>query len=88
MRAGAARQVVPNAAEVAAIHRIPGGEFLRPDAPLLNPVRGAPRPVLRMPVAGGWVAAPAVVFPYQFREPCLLGRPTRAAHCHQPFFAW
>jgi len=49
--AGAARQVVPNAAEVAGIHRIPAKELLRFDAPLLNQVRGAPQPLLRMPGA-------------------------------------
>ena len=86
--AGAARQVLPNAAEVAAIHRIPAEELLRPDAPLLNQVRGAPHPVLRMPVAQGWIAAPTAIFLYQFRELCLLGRPTRAAHFDQPVFAW
>lgn len=86
--AGAARQVVPNAAEVAAIHRIPAEELLRADAPLLNLVRGAPHPVLRMPVAQGWIAAPTAIFLYQFRELCLLGRPTRAAHFDQPVFAW
>lgn len=86
--AGAARQVVPNPAEVAAIHRLPAEELLRPDAPLLNQVRGAPHPVLRMPVAQSWIAAPTAIFLYQFRELCLLGRPTRAAHFDQPFFAW
>lgn len=86
--AGAACQLVPNAAEVAAVHRIPVEELLRPDAPLLNQVRGAPHPVLRMPVAQGWIAAPTAIFLYQFRELCLLGRPTRVAHFDQPFFAW
>ena len=33
--AGAAREVVPNAAEVASIHRIPTSELLRADAPLV-----------------------------------------------------
>jgi 8-oxo-dGTP pyrophosphatase MutT (NUDIX family) len=37
--AGPARNVVPNAAEVASIHRIPVSELLRADAPLLNHVR-------------------------------------------------
>ena len=62
--------------------------MLRADAPLLNLVRGAPHPVLRMPVAQSWIAAPTAIFLYQFRELCLLGRPTRAAHFDQPFFAW
>lgn len=86
--AGAARDLVPNEAEVASIHRIPLDEFLRPDAPLLNHVRGAPDPVLRMPVGRGWIAAPTAAFIYQFREWCLLGRATRVAHFDQPHFAW
>ena len=44
---GEARQLTPNPAEVASIHRIPGSELLRADAPLLNQVRGAAQPVLR-----------------------------------------
>lgn len=85
---GDASGVVANAAEVASIHRIPADELLRPDAPLLNQVRGAPHPVLRMPVGDGWIAAPTAAFLYQFRELCLLGRPTRVAHFDQPAFAW
>ena len=86
--AGPAHDVVPNADEVASIHRIPRSELLRADAPMLNQVRGAAQPVLRMPVGLGWIAAPTAAFLYQFRELCLLGRPTRAAHFDQPFFAW
>ena len=86
--AGAAREVLPNAAEVASIHRIPADELLREDAPMLNQVRGAEHPVLRMPVGDRWIAAPTAAFLYQFRECCLLGRATRAAHFDQPAFAW
>lgn len=86
--AGAAREVVPNAAEVASIHRIPTSELLRADAPLLNRVRGAEHPVLRMPIGEAWIAAPTAAFLYQFREWCLLGRATRVAHFDQPAFAW
>lgn len=86
--AGAARDVVPNAAEVSSIHRIPTSELLRADAPLLNQVRGAEHPVLRMPIGQAWIAAPTAAFLYQFREWCLLDRPTRVAHFDQPAFAW
>ena len=86
--AGAARELMPNADEVESIHRIPAAELLRPDAPLLNHVRGAEHPVLRMPIGERWIAAPTAVFLYQFREVCLLGRATRAAHFDQPAFAW
>lgn len=86
--AGPARDLTLNAAEVASLHRIPTAELLREDAPILNHVRGAPHPVLRMPIGPAWIAAPTAVFLYQFRELCLLGRPTRAAHFDQPAFAW
>lgn len=86
--AGPARDVVPNAAEVASIHRIPVQELLRADAPLLNHVRGAEHPVLRMPIGERWIAAPTAAFLYQFREWCLLDRDTRVAHFDQPAFAW
>lgn len=85
---GPARHVAPNPAEVAGVHRIPASELLRTDAPILNQVRGAEHPVLRMPVGERWIAAPTAAFLYQFRELCLLGRPTRAAHFDQPAFAW
>lgn len=86
--AGPARDLVANPAEVASIHRIALDEFLRPDAPLLNQVRGAAYPVLRMPVGRAWIAAPTAAFIYQFREWILLGRATRVAHFDQPVFAW
>lgn len=86
--AGPARDVVPNAAEVASIHRIPVAELLRDDAPLLNYVKGAEHPVLRMPIGTRWIAAPTAAFLYQFREWCVFGRETRVAHFDQPAFAW
>lgn len=86
--AGAARDMVPNAAEVASIHRIPVRELLRDDAPLLNQVKGAAHPVLRMPIGSRWIAAPTAAFLYQFREWCVFERPTRVAHFDQPAFAW
>ena len=48
--------------------------MLRDDAPLLNHVKGAEHPVLRMPVGERWIAAPTAAFIYQFREWCLLER--------------
>lgn len=86
--AGPARVLQPNADEVAAVHRIAMDELMREDAPILNQVRGAPHPVLRMPVGEGWIAAPTAVFLYQFRELALCGRSTRVAHFDQPVFAW
>jgi mutator protein MutT len=85
---GAAREAQPNPQEVERIHRIPVSELDRPDAPILNQVRGAPHPVLRMPVGERWIAAPTAAFLLQFREVCLHGRDTRVAHFDQPAFAW
>jgi mutator protein MutT len=85
--AGAARALVANAGEVASIHRIPLGEFLRADAPMLEALEGSEHPVLRMPVGERAIAAPTAAVLYQFREVCLLGRTTRVAHFEQPLFA-
>lgn len=84
----AARTMTPNPAEVRSIHRIPAHELLRADAPMLETIAQTPRPVLRMPVGSGWIAAPTAAVLYQFREVCLLGRATRVAHFDQPLFAW
>jgi hypothetical protein len=78
----------PQPGEVHSIHRMPCEELVREDAPILNHVRGAEHPVLRMPLGQSWVAAPTAAFLYQFREWLLLGRPTRVAHFDQPAFAW
>ena len=86
--AGAAAVLVPNAAEVQSVHRIPVQEFLRADAPMLEALEGLPHPALRMPLGNSWVAAPTAAVLYQFRELCLLGRATRVAHFEQPLFAW
>ncbi len=86
--AGEARGLKPNPAEVASIHRIPVTEFLRADAPILEPLAGSEHPVLKMPVGDNWIAAPTAAMIYQFREVCVLGRPTRVAHYEQPLFAW
>lgn len=86
--AGPARELSPNAAEVASVHRIPASELLRADAPMLDHEHQAEHPVLRMPVGESWIAAPTAAFLYQFRERLLLGRDTRVAHFEQPAFAW
>lgn len=85
--AGAARTLAPNPGEVASIHRIPLGEFMRADAPLLESLEGSEHPVLRMPVGDSAIAAPTAAVLYQFREVCILGRATRVAHFEQPLFA-
>ena len=88
MWAGEARTLVANPAEVASIHRIALTEFLRADAPILEPLEGCAHPVLKMPLGDNWIAAPTAALIYQFREVCVLGRATRVAHFEQPRFAW
>jgi 8-oxo-dGTP pyrophosphatase MutT (NUDIX family) len=86
--AGPVRDAKANPDEVAALHRIPLGELLRDDAPIVNQPRNRERPVLRMPIGQTWIAAPTAAFLLQFREVLLLQRATRVAHFDQPFFAW
>jgi 8-oxo-dGTP pyrophosphatase MutT (NUDIX family) len=77
-----------NPDEVASIHRIPVSEFLRSDAPVLEPTSAGDAPVLLMPVGNDFIAAPTAAVIFQFREVGLLGVATRVAHFDQPFFAW
>ena len=86
--AAAARAMAANPAEVQSIHRIPIDEFMRADAPILQASDDPARPVLLMPVAASWIAAPTAAVLYQFREVCIAGRATRVAHFEQPAFAW
>lgn len=85
--AGSARSLAPNPGEVASIHRIPLAEFMRQDAPLLEPIHDSEHPVLRMPLGQHSIAAPTAAILYQFREVCIAGRITRVAHFEQPLFA-
>jgi 8-oxo-dGTP pyrophosphatase MutT (NUDIX family) len=85
--AGRAPGLVANPAEVESIHRIAVREFMRADAPLLDPIADSEHPVLRMPVGVSWIAAPTAAVLYQFRELCIAGRPTRVGHFEQPLFA-
>jgi hypothetical protein len=85
--AGAAAALAPNPAEVDSIHRIRLREFMREDAPMLEPSEDPGREILRMPVGRHWIAAPTAAVIYQFREVCIAGRATRVAHFDQPVFA-
>lgn len=85
--AGTAAELQPNPAEVASIHRIRLREFMREDAPLLEPSEEPGRQILRMPVGRHWIAAPTAAVIYQFREVGIAGRATRVAHFDQPVFA-
>jgi mutator protein MutT len=85
--AGAARDLVPNPAEVDSVHRIRVAEFLREDSPILEPSEVPGRQILKMAVGRHWIAAPTGAALYQFREVCIAGRSTRVAHFDQPLFA-
>lgn len=80
--------IVPNPAEVRAVHRIPLFEFMRQDAPVLQAIPESDDPVLLMPVGQGWIASPTGAILYQFREVGVSGRSVRVAHYEQPYFAW
>ena len=80
--------LVPNPGEVEQIHRIPLGELMREEVPILDTIEESEHPVLKMPLGDEWFAAPSAVVAYQFREVALLGRDTRVAHYEQPYFAW
>lgn len=84
---GAARELAPNPAEVAQVHRIPVEEFQRSDAPWLEPSEDPGRQIMRMPVGDTWIAAPTAALIYQFVEVGLHGRSTRIDHFDQPLFA-
>jgi 8-oxo-dGTP pyrophosphatase MutT (NUDIX family) len=85
---GTVADLQPNPAEVESIHRIPLGELLRRDAPILQQKKHSTEPVLKMPLGNDWIAAPTAALAYQFREVALLGNMTRVAHFAQPRFAW
>ena len=87
-----------NPAEVASIHRIPVREFLRDDAPILEPLDGSEHPVLlagdfnewnsgRLPfVAPATVVSPGLSFhasrPTAALDRFVLGRGLRAVSAH------
>jgi len=86
--AGFTGPLTANPGEVESIHRIPFGELMRDDAPILEPTRNNEHPVLKMPLGNDWFAAPTAAIAYQFREVAVLGKNTRVSHFEQPEFAW
>jgi 8-oxo-dGTP pyrophosphatase MutT (NUDIX family) len=83
----ASRPIVPNAAEVSAVYRVPLAQILRDDAVEFITAPDSGRPLVRVLMNGVWVNAPTAAIVYQFRE-MLLGRETRVADFEQPAFAW
>lgn len=75
-----------NASEVAGIYVIPVADF--DVAPRLLPIPESPRPVLQLPLLGGWLNTPTAAIVYQFCQVALHGLATRVSHYEQPLFAW
>jgi hypothetical protein len=78
--------LVPNAAEVGELHRVPLAAIDVEPRFLAIPESDAP--VIQLPLFGRYVHAPTGAVLYQFREVVLRGRATRVAHLEQPVFAW
>ncbi|HEU0087157.1 MAG TPA: CoA pyrophosphatase [Pseudonocardiaceae bacterium] len=76
----------PHQAEVAAAFAVP---FTDLDVdPVFVAIPESDRPVIRLPLRGGWLHAPTAAVLHQFREVVLHRRRTRVAHLEQPVFAW
>lgn len=55
--------------------------------PVFVAVPESDRPVIRLPLRGGWLHAPTAAVLHQFREVVLHRRSTRVAHLDQPALA-
>lgn len=73
-----------NPGEVAQIFRIPLAEAMEDHFVEMLPVEGSKHPMVRVNVADRHMHAPTAAVVYQFREVCLAGRMTRAAHLLAP----
>ncbi|MGH4017494.1 MAG: NUDIX hydrolase [Pseudonocardiaceae bacterium] len=76
----------PQDAEVADVFAVPFAD-LDVD-PVFVAIPESDRPVIRLPLRGGWLHAPTAAVLHQFREVVLHRRHTRVAHLEQPVFAW
>ncbi|MFN2496557.1 MAG: CoA pyrophosphatase [Pseudonocardiaceae bacterium] len=76
----------PQEAEVAEVFAIPFADL--DVEPVFVAIPESDRPVIRLPLRGGWLHAPTAAVLHQFREVVLRGRRTRVAHFEQPVFAW
>lgn len=85
--AGSGTSIVPNADEVASVHRIALSAITREDAFDFVSIPESHRRVVRLRYEGDYIHAPTAAMIYQFRE-VLAGRATRVADLEQPVFAW
>lgn len=81
-------QLVPNAAEVEAVYRVPLADLDHPEAPRMISIPESDAPVVQMWAAGSWIHAPTAAVLLQLRDVALHGLPTRVAHLEQPTWAW
>jgi len=79
--------IVPNPAEVAAVHRISLGAIEHREAFDFIAIPESARRVIRFHWEDRLIHAPTAAMIYQFRE-VLGGRPTRVDDLEQPVFAW
>src|SRR5689334_1552244 len=79
--------IVPNPAEVAAVHRISLGAIEHREAFDFIAIPESTRRVIRFHWEDRLIHAPTAAMIYQFRE-VLGGRPTRVDDLEQPVFAW
>jgi hypothetical protein len=84
--AGAVGELVAQETEVARIHRVPVAE-LDVDPRLIR-IPESDRPVIQLPLLGGYVHAPTAAVIYQFCQVACRGLGTRVAHLEAPVFAW
>lgn len=82
--AGPEAEAVANPDEVAKIFRIPLADALEDRFVEMLPVAGSEHPMVRINVVDRHMHAPTAAVVYQFREVCLAGRMTRAAHLLAP----
>lgn len=82
--AGPDVEAVANPSEVAQIFRIPLADTLEDRFVEMLPVAGSVHPMVRINVVDRHMHAPTAAVVYQFREVCLAGRMTRAAHLLAP----
>jgi 8-oxo-dGTP pyrophosphatase MutT (NUDIX family) len=85
--ADAAQPIVPNAAEVASVHRIRLDLIEHAEAFDFTAIPESTRRVIRFHYEERLIHAPTAAMIYQFRE-VLAGRNTRVAELEQPVFAW
>jgi 8-oxo-dGTP pyrophosphatase MutT (NUDIX family) len=81
-------ELIPNAHEVASVHRVPLDDLDRPGVPRLITIPESDRPVIQIPLLSTLIHAPTGAVLYQLREVVAHGRPTRVHDLEQPVWAW